>query len=108
MMTLLMNYGNDPPVLSARRSCSFVERPFMKRHFFSFVSTCSIWLNNYVVVVHGPSALLQVHELLVLPTHYAYWDVMGMESVAELSPWYLVVHGTSGSVVGPPCASVSP
>jgi hypothetical protein len=30
MMTLLLNSGNDPPVLSAMCSCSFVERPIMK------------------------------------------------------------------------------
>jgi hypothetical protein len=30
-----------------------------------------------------------------------------MESIVELSPRHLVVHGASGSVVGPPCASVT-
>jgi hypothetical protein len=34
MMTLLMNSENDPLVLSVMHSCSFVERPFMKRFFF--------------------------------------------------------------------------
>jgi hypothetical protein len=52
VMTLLTNSGNDPPVLSAMRSCSLVERPIMKRSFFlSSVSTwsdayCPRWLNN--------------------------------------------------------------
>jgi hypothetical protein len=52
MMTLLINSGNDPPVLSAMRSCSLVERPIMKRSFFlSSVSTwfgayCARWLNS--------------------------------------------------------------
>jgi hypothetical protein len=51
IMTLLTNSGNVPPVLSAMRSCSLVERPIMKRSiFFSSVSTWSgasyaRWLN---------------------------------------------------------------
>jgi hypothetical protein len=51
MMTLLTNSGNDPPVLSAMRYCSLVERPIMKRSFLSSVSPCSSaycarWLNS--------------------------------------------------------------
>jgi hypothetical protein len=51
MMTLLTNYGNDPPVLSAMCSYSLVERPIMKQSFLSSVSTWSgvyyaRWLNN--------------------------------------------------------------
>jgi hypothetical protein len=50
IMALLMNSENVPPVLSAMRSCSLVERPIMKRSFFSSVSTWSDayyarWLN---------------------------------------------------------------
>jgi hypothetical protein len=51
IMMLLMNSENVPPVLSAMRSYSLVERPIMKRSFFfSFVSTwsgayCARWLN---------------------------------------------------------------
>jgi hypothetical protein len=32
---------------------------------------------------------------------------MGVEIVAELSSWHLVIHGASGGIVGPPCAGVS-
>jgi hypothetical protein len=52
MITLLTNSRNDPLVLIARRSCSFMERPFIKQYFFfSSVSTysgayCTRWLNN--------------------------------------------------------------
>jgi uncharacterized membrane protein len=50
IMTLLTNSGNVPPVLSAMRSCSLVERPIIKWYFFSYVSTWSgayyaRWLN---------------------------------------------------------------
>jgi hypothetical protein len=38
------------------------------------------------VVVHEPSSLLEVHELLVLLPHHASGDVVGVESIAELSP----------------------
>jgi hypothetical protein len=31
---------------------------------------------------------------------------MGADSIAELYPWHLVVHGASGGVVGPPCTSI--
>jgi hypothetical protein len=52
MMTLLMKSGNDPPVLSAMRYCSLVERPIMKRSFLSSMSIwsdvyCVRWLNNF-------------------------------------------------------------
>jgi hypothetical protein len=50
--------------------------------------------------MHGPSALLQVHELLILPSHHAYRDVMGMEGFSKVIPQHLVVHGASGGVVG--------
>jgi hypothetical protein len=51
IMTLLMNSGNETPVLSTMRSCTLVERLIMKRSFFlSFMSTwsdayCARWLN---------------------------------------------------------------
>jgi hypothetical protein len=32
---------------------------------------------------------------------------MGVEGVAELGPWHLVVYGASSGVVGPPCGGVS-
>jgi hypothetical protein len=57
--------------------------------------------------VYRPSALIQVHKLLILPSHYNCRDVMGVEIVAELSSWHLVIHGASGDIVGPPCAGVS-
>jgi hypothetical protein len=60
------------------------------------------------VVVHGPSSLLEIHEFLALLPHHAYGDVVGTESIAELSPRHLVIHGASGSVVRPPRASVAP
>jgi hypothetical protein len=60
------------------------------------------------VVVHGPSSLLEVHELLALLPHHACRDVVGVESIVELSPWHLVIRGASDGVVGPPHASVTP
>jgi hypothetical protein len=51
IMTLLMNSRNVPPVFSAMRSYSLLERLIMKRSFFfSLVSTwsgayCARWLN---------------------------------------------------------------
>jgi hypothetical protein len=112
-MTLLTNSGYVPPVLSAMRSCSLVERPIMKRSFLSSVSTwlgayCTRWLNCNGVVVHGPSSLLEVYELLALLPHHACGDVVGTEGIAELSPRHLVIHGASGGVVGPPRAGVTP
>jgi hypothetical protein len=59
------------------------------------------------VVVHGTSSLLEIHELLALLPHHTGGDVVGMESITELRPWYLIVHGASGGVVGPPCAGVT-
>jgi hypothetical protein len=59
------------------------------------------------VVVHGPSSLLEIHELLALLPHHTYGDVVGAESIVELSPRHLVIHGASGGVVGPPRASVT-
>jgi hypothetical protein len=57
--------------------------------------------------VHGPSSLLEVHELLALLPHHADRNVVCAESIVELSPQYLVVHGASDGVVGPLHASVS-
>jgi hypothetical protein len=45
IMTLLTNYGNIPPVLSAMRSRSLVERPIMKWSFF--LSSVSTWSGAY-------------------------------------------------------------
>jgi hypothetical protein len=59
------------------------------------------------VVVHEPSSLLEVHELLALLPHYACGDVVGAEGITELSSRHLVIRGASGSVVGPPHASVT-
>jgi hypothetical protein len=58
--------------------------------------------------MHGPSSLLEVPELLTLLPHHACGDVVGAESIAELSPQHLVIRGASGSVVGPPRASITP
>jgi hypothetical protein len=52
--------------------------------------------------------LLEVHELLALLPHHTCGDVVGAESIAELSPWHLVIRGMSGRVVGPPRAGVTP
>jgi hypothetical protein len=60
------------------------------------------------VVVHGSSSLLEVHELLALLPHHACVDLVGTEGITELSPWHMVIRGASGSVVGPPHASVTP
>jgi hypothetical protein len=38
------------------------------------------------VVVHEPSSLLEVHELLALLPHHACGDVVGAEGITELSP----------------------
>jgi hypothetical protein len=38
------------------------------------------------VVMHGPSSLLEVHELLALFSHHACGDVVGAEGIAELIP----------------------
>jgi hypothetical protein len=59
-------------------------------------------------VVHGPSSMLEVHELLMLLPYHTCGDVVGVKSIAELSPRHLVIHGVSGGVVGPPRASVTP
>jgi hypothetical protein len=45
IITLLMNFGNVPPVLSTMRSCSLVERPIIKRSFF--FSSVSTWSGAY-------------------------------------------------------------
>jgi hypothetical protein len=60
------------------------------------------------VVVHGPSSLLEVHEHLTLFPHHACGDVVGVESIADLSPRHFVVRGVSGSVVDPPRTGVTP
>jgi hypothetical protein len=44
---------------------------------------------------------------LALSPHHACWNVVGVEGTAELSPRHLIVCGASGSVVGPPHASVT-
>jgi hypothetical protein len=60
------------------------------------------------VIVHRPSSLLEVHELLALLPYHACGDVVGAEGITELSPWHFVIHGASGSVVGPPRAGITP
>jgi hypothetical protein len=60
------------------------------------------------IVMHGPSSLLEVHELLPLLPHHVGGDVVGAEGIAELNPRHLVIRGASGSVVVPPHASVTP
>jgi hypothetical protein len=45
IMTLLMNSGNVPLVLSAMRSYNLVERPSMKQSFF--FSSVSTWSGAY-------------------------------------------------------------
>jgi hypothetical protein len=59
------------------------------------------------VVVHGPSSLLDVHKLLALLSHHACGNVVGVESITELSPQHLVIRGVSGGVVGPPHADIT-
>jgi hypothetical protein len=51
MMVLLTNSRKVSSALGTRRSCSLVDKPFMKWYFFSSVSICSgayyvRWLNN--------------------------------------------------------------
>jgi hypothetical protein len=59
--------------------------------------------------MHEPSALLEVHEFLMLPSHDARGDVMGVEGLTKLIAWhYLIGCGVSGSIVGPPCTRISP
>jgi hypothetical protein len=58
--------------------------------------------------VHGPSSPLEIHELLTLLPHHACGDVVGAESIVELSPRHLVIHRVSGGVVGPPRTGVTP
>jgi hypothetical protein len=53
------------------------------------------------VVMHRPSSLLEVYELLVLLPHHACGDVVGAEGITEFSPRHLVIRRASGSVVGP-------
>jgi hypothetical protein len=36
--------------------------------------------------MYGPSSLLEIHELLALLPHHAGGDVVGVESITELSP----------------------
>jgi hypothetical protein len=45
IMTLLTNSGNVPPVVSAMRSYSLVQRPIMKRSFFFLL--VSTWSGTY-------------------------------------------------------------
>jgi hypothetical protein len=58
--------------------------------------------------MHGPSSLLEVHELLALLPHHACGDVVGAKSIAELRPRHLVIRGASGGVVDSPRADVTP
>jgi hypothetical protein len=60
------------------------------------------------VLMHRPSALLEIHELLMLPSHDACRDVMGAEGLTKLTPQHLIVRVASGGVVGPPRADISP
>jgi hypothetical protein len=60
------------------------------------------------VIMHRPSSLLEVHELLALLPHHACGDVMGTESIAEVSPRHMIIHRASGGVVGSPHAGVTP
>jgi hypothetical protein len=58
--------------------------------------------------MHGPTSLLEVHELLALVPYHACGDIVVAEGIAEFRPWHLVIRGVSGSVVGPPRAGVTP
>jgi hypothetical protein len=49
-----------------------------------------------------------MHEFLALLPHHACGDVVGMESIVELSPRHLVIHRVSGGVVGPTRSGVTP
>jgi hypothetical protein len=60
------------------------------------------------ILMHEPSALLEVHEFLMLPSLDTHGDVMGVECLAELTPRHLIVHGASDGVVGPPHTHISP
>jgi hypothetical protein len=60
------------------------------------------------VVVHEPSSLLEVYELLALLPHHTCGDVVGAEGIRELSPWHLVIRGASGGLASPPRATVTP
>jgi hypothetical protein len=60
------------------------------------------------VLMHEPSALLEVYEFFVLPSHDARKDVMGAECLTKLVPQHLIVHGASGYVDGPPRTRISP
>jgi hypothetical protein len=60
------------------------------------------------IIMHRPSALLQIYELFMLPFHDACQDVRGIEGITELGPQNLIVRRASGGVIGPPRASISP
>jgi hypothetical protein len=79
--------------------------PFVRVHLVRRILRQMVELLG--VVVHEPSSLLEVHQLLALLHQHAYEDVAGMESITELSPRHLVVYRASGGVVGPPRASVT-
>jgi hypothetical protein len=111
-MTLLMNSENVPPVLSTKRSCSMVETDHKAvLLLIIYVHLVRRILRQMVellrVVVHGHSSLLELHELLALLPHHACDDIVGAESITELSPLHLVVRRVSDGVVGPPCADVT-
>jgi hypothetical protein len=58
--------------------------------------------------MHGPTSLLEVHELLALVPYHACGDIVVAEGIAEFRPQHLVIRGASGSVVGPPRAGITP
>jgi hypothetical protein len=60
------------------------------------------------VVMHESSSLLEVHELLAFLHHHTCGDVVGAEGIVELSPWHLVICGTSGGVFGSPHTGITP
>jgi hypothetical protein len=49
------------------------------------------------IVVHEPSSLLEVHELLALLPHHVGVDVIGAQGIVEFSPRHLVIRGASGN-----------
>jgi 4-hydroxy-L-threonine phosphate dehydrogenase PdxA len=59
------------------------------------------------VVVHKPSSLFEIYELLALLPHHTDRNIVGAESITELSPQHLVVREASVGVVGPPRADVT-
>ena len=56
------------------------------------------------VILHSPLPLFQSHELFMLPVHNACRNVLSTEGLPKLSPLDLMVGGTSGGIVRPPCS----